>query len=171
MTASEKMVDIIRGIQNGRQGHAGHLVYVPSIMNKKQIDDILTAYEAEKDEKESIIESLESEIARLESEKSLLEKTRAWHQHGAVAPSCVGCPTAEAEIESGKYTTVITERLEKYSRLLGFAAVMLHSCEQNICRHKKSGEIYGKIMDIMGGALSNENAIAYLTGKDDHETN
>ena len=111
MTASEKMVDIIRGIQNGRQGHAGHLVYVPSIMNKKQIDDILTAYEAEKDEKESIIESLESEIARLESEKSLLEKTRAWHQHGAVAPSCVGCPTAEAEIASGKYTRVITKRL------------------------------------------------------------
>jgi len=41
-----------------------------------------------------------SNLADHESEKSLLEKTQDWHSHGAVAPSCVGCPTAEAEIEN-----------------------------------------------------------------------
>ena len=33
-----------------------------------------------------------------QAEKSLLEKTQDWHRHGMVAPSCVGCPTAEAVI-------------------------------------------------------------------------
>ena len=43
-------------------------------------------------------------LAAYESEKDLLKKTQDWHEHGMIAPSCVGCPTAEAVIESGKVT-------------------------------------------------------------------
>jgi len=58
----------------------------------KHIDKTLTAYEAEKD---------------------LLAKTQNYHQHGAVAPSCVGCPTAEAEIASGEFVRVRLDRIHR----------------------------------------------------------
>ena len=38
-------------------------------------------------------------LVAYEEERELLQKTVDWHEHGTVAPSCVGCPTAEAMIE------------------------------------------------------------------------
>ena len=191
-----------------------------------------------------------SNLADHESEKSLLEKTQDWHSHGAVAPSCVGCPTAEAEIENaicvydtgescpscgnsmvsiqtdwfdgesvfciecgergalsidedgnqwlqaeaeiehpddrlsreaglamnieldGKYTRVITERLEAVE-----LAVEFHSLYEALApaygyetrEETKAFNRYtanGRLMIAVCGKIR-----AYLTGKDDHETN
>ncbi len=69
----------------------------------KIVQQALTRYEAEKD----------NYTTKVSGNELLLEKTQEWHDHGAVAPSCVGCPTAEVVIADGKYTRVITERLEE----------------------------------------------------------
>ncbi len=77
---------------------------------------------------EEIIEGMKAHEA-YEAEKDLLEKTQDWHQHGAVAPSCVGCPTAEVVIADGKYTRVITENLEKMADKLSVVKADLDQIE------------------------------------------
>ena len=58
------------------------------------------------------VDAMRKALTAYEAEKTLLAKTQDWHDHGAVAPSCIGCPTAEAKIAEGEYTRVITEKLE-----------------------------------------------------------
>ena len=77
----------------------------------------LTSYKAERGERDSIIESLESEIHRLESEKSHLADTLSHEAEMAMSVEIEGKPDSpvykllDYESEQCKYTRVITERL------------------------------------------------------------
>ena len=85
----------------------------------KIVQQALTRYEAEKD----------NYTTKVSGNELLLEKTQEWHDHGAVAPSCVGCPTAEVVIADGKYTRVITENLEKMADKLSVVKADLDQIE------------------------------------------
>ena len=86
MTACEKMADTLRLARGAlcyerEEGLSGEAFLEMS----DRVDEALHAYE---------------------SEKALLAKTQEWHQHGMIAPSCVGCPTAEAMIERKRFIGV-----------------------------------------------------------------
>jgi hypothetical protein len=87
-TTIEKMAELLAESQEPAGIHLNNYY--------ERTNDVLTAYEAEKE---------------------LLEKTQDWHDHGMVAPSCVGCPTAEYAIKTNKYTVVLTERLKEQYRI------------------------------------------------------
>ena len=79
MTTSEKMTDAYQQVLENR------ILYA-------------TGYEVDRQS----MNALDNAFTDYKKEKALLEKTQAHHDHGGVAPSCVGCPTAEAEAEIEK---------------------------------------------------------------------
>lgn len=51
-------------------------------------------------------EAVESALTAYNVEKELLKKTQEYHKHGMIAPTCVGCPTAEVVIEKKQFVGV-----------------------------------------------------------------
>lgn len=52
-------------------------------------------------------------LTTYQAEKDLLKKTQEWHEHGTVAPSCVGCATAEAAIEERNVSQGLVDTAQK----------------------------------------------------------